>query len=146
MMDGKKFTLILSMNKTIKEIKEIITNDEIELFIKGEEEQLDDKSILYDEIGIDKNKPYVLMLTNVLWDAQLHYPNNAFSGMLEWILHSIEVFSKRTDIQLVIRIHPAEVTGTLPSRQLVEDEINKKFNKLPNNIFIVPPKNSIPSS
>ena len=102
-----------------------------------------DKSILYDEIGIDKNKPYVLMLTNVLWDAQLHYPNNAFPGMLEWVLHTIELFSKRKDIQLVVRIHPAEVTGTLPSRQLVEDEINKKFKNLPENIFIISPNNSI---
>ena len=83
------------------------------------------------------------MLTNVLWDAQLHYPNNAFPGMLEWVLHTIELFSKRKDIQLVVRIHPAEVTGTLPSRQLVEDEINKKFKNLPENIFIISPNNSI---
>ncbi len=102
-----------------------------------------DKDILYKEIGIKKNKPYILLLTNVMWDAQLHYPNNAFDNMLEWIKHTIKWFSKINHLQLVIRVHPAEVTGTLPSRQLVVDEIHKQFNSLPDNIFVIGPDNPI---
>ena len=43
----------------------------------------------------------------------------------------------------MVRIHPAEVTGTLPSRQLVEEEIKNKFDNLPENIFVISPNNSI---
>lgn len=102
-----------------------------------------DKDVLYNEIGISKEKPYVLLLTNVMWDAQLHYPNNAFSGMLVWIKHSIRWFKQHPELQLVIRVHPAEVTGTLPSRQLVVEEIEKEFGELPGNIFLIGPENTI---
>lgn len=102
-----------------------------------------DKEKLYTEIGIDRNKPYILALTNVMWDAQLHYPNNAFSGMLEWIKYTIQWFMKHPELQLVLRVHPAEVNGTLPSRQLVVDEIEKAFGALPSNIFVIGPNNPI---
>ena len=69
------------------------------------------------ETGVDLSKPSIGMLTNVMWDAQLHYPANAFHNMLEWALHTIRQFEKRPNLQLVIRVHPAETTGTIPSRQ-----------------------------
>ena len=102
-----------------------------------------DKKIFFEKLNFDTKKPYVLLLTNVMWDAQLHYPNNAFKNMLEWIMVTIEYFIKRSDIQLLIRVHPAEITGTLPSRQKVKNEILKKYQYLPNNIFIVDSDNPI---
>lgn len=102
-----------------------------------------DKNVLYNELCIVKDKPYVLLLTNVMWDAQLHYPNNAFSSMLEWIKYSINWFIKNPELQLVIRVHPAELTGTLPSRQLVVEEIKKEFGDLPKNIILIGPENTI---
>ena len=38
------------------------------------------------EVGLDLNKPTVALLTNVMWDAQLHYPANAFPSMLDWVV------------------------------------------------------------
>jgi hypothetical protein len=102
-----------------------------------------DKDVLYKKIGVKQDQPYILLLTNVIWDAQLHYPNNAFSGMLEWIKHSIRWFIQHPELQLVIRVHPAEVTGTLPSRQLVVEEIRKEFGNLPENIFLIGPENNL---
>ena len=88
---------------------------------------------------INKNLPAVLLLTNVLWDAQLHYPNNAFQSMMDWIFYTIDYFIGKKNLQLIIRIHPAELTGTLPSRQKVNDEIKKKYEFLPENIIIIGP-------
>ena len=95
------------------------------------------------ELGIDPGKPCIGMLTSVMWDAVLHYPSNAFPNMLEWVKSTIDYFTKRQDLQLMIRIHPAEVRGTLPSRQRIGDEINREFPVLPNNIFVVPPESRI---
>ena len=47
------------------------------------------------EVGLDLKKPTVALLTNVMWDAQLHYPANAFPSMLDWVLRTIEYFKGR---------------------------------------------------
>lgn len=95
------------------------------------------------ELGIDFSKPTIGMLTNVMWDAQLHYRANAFPNMLEWVMTTLRYFADRTDLQLLVRIHPAEVRGTVPSRQPLLHEIQKAFPELPPNIFIIPPESQI---
>lgn len=95
------------------------------------------------EIGLDPSRPCIGMLTNVMWDAQLHYPANAFPSMLDWAIETIRYFAGRPDLQLLIRVHPAEIRGTLPSRQPIAAEIEKAFPKLPDNVFIIPPESSI---
>ena len=91
------------------------------------------------EFGIVPDKPIVLLLTNVVWDAQLHYPGNAFPTMLDWLFTTIEQIGRRPDLQLVIRVHPAEITGALPSRQRVVDELKRRFATLPANVIVIPP-------
>lgn len=95
------------------------------------------------ELGVDFSKPCIGMLTNVMWDAQLHYPANAFPNMLQWVLETIRYFARRPELQLLIRVHPAEIRGTLPSRQPIVDEIAKVFPTLPKNVFLIPPGSSI---
>ncbi len=95
------------------------------------------------EIGVDFSKPTVGMLTNVMWDAQLHYPANAFPSMREWMVQTIDYFAKRRDLQLLIRVHPAELTGMVPSRQRVVDEIDRAFHALPQNVFIIAPESRV---
>lgn len=94
-------------------------------------------------LDLDASKPVIGMLTNVMWDAQLHYPANAFPNMLGWILQTIDYFARRPDLQLVIRVHPAEVTGALRSRQRVVAEIQNRFNPLPANVRVIPPESPI---
>ncbi len=96
-----------------------------------------------EETGIDFTKPCIGMLTSVMWDAQLHYPSNAFPNMLDWVLRTIEYFKKRQDLQLIIRIHPAEIRGTLPSRQKMFDEIKRVFPVLPRNVIVIPPESQV---
>jgi hypothetical protein len=93
--------------------------------------------------GVDFAKPCIGLLTNVMWDAQLHYPANAFSNMLDWIIRTIRYFESRPDLQLLIRVHPAEIRGTVPSRQRVVDEINRAFPVLPSNVFVVRPESDV---
>lgn len=95
------------------------------------------------ETGIDLSRPTISLLTNVFWDAQLHYKANAFRDMLEWLVQTIEYFRGRPDLQLAIRIHPAEVRGAIPSRQPLADEIKKAFPELPENIFVIPPESQV---
>jgi hypothetical protein len=102
-----------------------------------------DRESIVRELGLDPARPVIGLLTNVIWDAQLHYPAVAFGGMMEWLLGTIGYFARRPDLQLVIRIHPAEVRGTLPSRQKAADEIRRAFPRLPSNVRVVPPESRL---
>jgi hypothetical protein len=74
-----------------------------------------------------------------VWDAQLHYRQRAFKSQVDWVLKTMAHFAKRNDVQLAIRVHPAEVTGSLPSRQPIAAEIEAAFPTLPGNIALIRP-------
>lgn len=93
--------------------------------------------------GIDTSKPIVGLATNVLWDAQVSFPTNFFSDMLEWLFYTIDFFIKNKHLQLIIRIHPAEVNISKDSLQRVATEISKKYENLPKNILVIKPDDSI---
>lgn len=101
------------------------------------------KDSIYSSLGIDQNKPIITLLTNVLWDAQLHFKGYIFKSMLDWLFYTIDYFKKNKKVQLVIRIHPGETLGTVPSKQSVYDEIIKKYKSVPKNIFIVKASNDM---
>ena len=91
-------------------------------------------------LGLDPSRPIIGLLTNVSWDAQLHYRANAFPDMLDWMTHTCEYFATRPDLQLLIRVHPAELNGFPPSRQPVLAEIARRLPALAPNITVVPPE------
>jgi hypothetical protein len=94
-------------------------------------------------IGVDPSRPVIGLLTNVTWDAQLHYPANAFPNMLEWLVQTCEYFAGRPDLQLLIRVHPAEISGFPPSRQPILRELRKRLPTLAPNILVVPPESGM---
>jgi hypothetical protein len=59
--------------------------------------------------------------------------------MLEWLVQTCEYFAGRPDLQLLIRVHPAEISGFPPSRQPILRELRKRLPRLAPNIIIVPP-------
>ena len=100
---------------------------------------LQEPGVIARRVGIDPAKPVIGLLTNVTWDAQLHYPANAFPNMLEWLVQTCEYFAGRPDLQLLIRVHPAEINGFPPSRQPILQELRKRLPRLAPNIIVVPP-------
>ena len=91
-------------------------------------------------LGLDTSRPIIGLLTNVSWDAQIHYPANAFANMLEWLVGTCDYFAHRADVQLLIRVHPAELNGFPPSRQPVLTELRRRLPDLAPNITVVPPE------
>jgi len=83
------------------------------------------------------------LLTNVTWDAQLHYPANAFPDMLDWLTRTCQYFAKRPELQLLIRVHPAEISGFPRSRQPVLPELLRRLQQLSSNIIIVPAESEL---
>jgi len=95
------------------------------------------------KIGLDRSRPVIGLLTNVSWDAQLHYPANAFANMLDWLVQTCRYFATRPDLQLLVRVHPAEISGFPPSRQPILGELKKHIPTLAPNIIVVPPESGL---
>jgi hypothetical protein len=104
-----------------------------------------DQDEVASRLGLDPAKPVIGLLTNVSWDAQLHYPANAFPNMLEWLVQTCDYFATRPDLQLLIRVHPAEISGFPTSRQPVLGELRRRIPALASNIFVVPPESGVSS-
>lgn len=99
-----------------------------------------DRSAIAAELRLDSSRPRIGLLTSVAWDAQLHYEGRAFPSMIEWLLETVRHFAGRPELDLVIRVHPAEVHGFVPARQRAADEIRRAFPQLPPNVVVVPPE------
>ncbi|HEY5411447.1 MAG TPA: capsule biosynthesis protein, partial [Caulobacteraceae bacterium] len=94
------------------------------------------------KLGLD-GRPLIVALTSVAWDACLHYESNAFESLADWTLQTIAHFASRPDLQLVVRVHPAEVTGFVKSRAKMAEFIARRFPALPENVKVVPPEDSL---
>ncbi len=101
------------------------------------------KTMIGKQTGIDFSRPLITVLTSVMWDARLHYVSNAFTDMQDWIIQTIQYFTRRPDLQLAIRAHPAEVTSSIPSRQRIDEVIRSVFPSLPKNVIIIPPESPV---
>jgi hypothetical protein len=87
-------------------------------------------------LGLD-GRPIVLLATNVLGDS-LTLGRQVFSTtMADWIERSVEYFSKRTEVQLVIRIHPGEILTHGPS---MVDVVNNILPQQLEHIHLIGPR------
>ena len=86
------------------------------------------------KIGVDINKPIISIIPNIIWDAQMIYPNNIFKNMLEWLFETLKFFENK-DIQVIVRSHPGEINSERITKQQVKKEILKKYLELPKNFF-----------
>lgn len=106
---------------------------------------IEDVGELYKLLNIDSSRKIVSLFTNVTWDAQIFYNGNAFKDIFDWLFLSISELGKNENIWIVIRIHPAESKGGLPTNQPITKEIRKRFPKLPENLRIISPESDISS-
>jgi hypothetical protein len=84
-----------------------------------------------------RKSDFFLALTSVTWDAELHYESRAFSSMRDWLAKTVEYFTENPTLQLIIRVHPAEVTSPNKSRESMFDYVNSLKINLPPNIELI---------
>lgn len=85
------------------------------------------------KLGLDA-RPMVLLAANVIGDS-LTLGRSTFSGdMSTWLRRTLAYFAERTDVQLVLRVHPGERNLDGPS---VADLVKQAMPELPENIHLV---------
>lgn len=90
-------------------------------------------------LGLD-NRPVVLLPTNVLGDSATLGRAVFSRSSSEWIERVVPFFANRHEVQLVVRIHPAETWTVGPS---VADIIRIVLPELPSHIHMIGPKEKV---
>lgn len=106
----------------------------------------EDKKAIVQRLGLDVNKRLAVAFTNILWDSAVLDRNRAFGSMVEWLDETIKYFCEHDDVQLLIRVHPAEVRLSMQeTREQVVPLLMSRHPNLSNNVKIIPPESDVSS-
>jgi hypothetical protein len=90
-------------------------------------------------LGLD-DRPVVLLATNVLGDS-LTLDRQIFSKtMADWIEKTVAYFTKREDLQLIIRVHPGEM---LTHGTSMVDVVKSVLGEIPDHIHLIEPEEKL---
>lgn len=85
-------------------------------------------------LGLD-DRPVVLLAANVLGDSLTLGRNIFAESMSEWITKTVQYFAKRTDVQLVVRIHPGE--KIVPQAKSMGTVVHEALTEIPSHIHVI---------
>ena len=85
-------------------------------------------------LGLDE-RPVVLLAANVLGDSLTLGRNIFAESMSEWITKTAQYFAKRTDVQLVVRIHPGE--KIVPQAKSMGTVVREALPEIPSHIHVI---------
>ncbi len=79
------------------------------------------------------------LFTNLIWDSAVVGEDTVFEDMFDWVLTVARAVAERPEVQLAIRVHPAEVKVYWhPTRQRVADVVRTAFSGgLPPNVALI---------
>jgi hypothetical protein len=81
------------------------------------------------------DRPIVMLAANVLGDSLTLGRDIFASSMTEWITKTVQYFAKRTDVQLVIRVHPGE--KLVPQAKSMGTVVCEALPELPSHIHVI---------
>ena len=89
------------------------------------------------QLALRSDKPVVLVCPNVPFDSMFYVERTRnFAAMWEWLIKTVEFLAKRTDCQVVVRSHPAEVV--YKSNETTSSLIREFLPVLPSHITVLP--------
>ncbi len=136
-------------NKKLNDTEKLELNDFISNRFSGKAQtfrdlgSFDSDENLISELNIDKSKKNIFLFSNIYWDIGMSESGTIFSGVIEWIIKSIESVIDQDNTHLYIKPHPAEVYDSASSLKGVKDFIEEKFPILPTNVTIIFPEMKI---
>lgn len=106
------------------------------------------KEDLIKKFNLDPNKKIAVLFAHVMWDANLFYGQDIFKGGFEeWYIESVKAMAKNTQVNWLIKIHPANrFKHKFENIKVVYREISavqEVFGALPENIKFIYPEDEI---
>jgi hypothetical protein len=98
------------------------------------------------ELRLVPGRPLVVMFCNILWDSAVMGRDLAFPSMGAWVTAGIHWAGSHPEIDLVIRIHPAEIQlRNHPTRERMAEHIAAHVASLPSNVRVIDAEDPISS-
>lgn len=89
------------------------------------------------EQKIRSHRQVMALFTNVTWDTSQAYANALFRDMFEWLEATVSEIVKRPDALVIIRAHPDELRPEKPSRETVQQWLDRRgYDRHPQVVFI----------
>jgi len=85
-------------------------------------------------LGLD-DRPVVMLAANVLGDSLTLGRDIFAASMTEWITKTVQYFANRTDVQLVIRVHPGE--KLVPQAKSMGTVVREALPDAPGHIHVI---------
>ncbi len=85
-------------------------------------------------LGLD-DRPVVMLAANVLGDSLTLGRDIFAASMTEWITKTVQYFAKRTDVQMVIRVHPGE--KLVPQAKSMGTVVREALPEIPSHIHVI---------
>ena len=80
-------------------------------------------------------RPVVMLAANVLGDSLTLGRDIFAASMTEWITKTVKYFARRTDVQMVIRVHPGE--KLVPQAKSMGTIVREALPEMPSHIHII---------
>ncbi|MBN1902437.1 hypothetical protein JW926_14015 [Candidatus Sumerlaeota bacterium] len=97
----------------------------------------DDKNEIMKALSLDPEKKIYVAFSNITWDSAVLDREIFFKSLFEWLQETIDFIKNKPDLQLILRMHPAEVRLRQKSSERVADLIREKFPHLSDTIKLV---------
>ena len=81
------------------------------------------------------DRPVVMLAANVLGDSLTLGRDIFAASMTEWITKTVQYFARRTDVQMVIRVHPGE--KLVPQAKSMGTVVREALPELPSHIHVI---------
>jgi Capsule polysaccharide biosynthesis protein len=94
-------------------------------------------------LGLRRDARVLSAFSNLAWDTALLGRDVAFESQFDWLARTCEAAGSRDDVELVIRVHPAE--SRWGTAQPVEGELISRLGALPGNVHLVRPDEPLSS-
>jgi len=96
---------------------------------------------IYIKLNIDRRKPTWAIMAHINWDCVFDYSPMTYSNFDDWIVETIKLIIPQTDVNWLVKIHPAEANYNPNSG--VEKLIEQRFPSLPEHIRVVSAREDI---
>lgn len=92
------------------------------------------------ELGLHPDRTTVLLCTNVVGDSLALNRQVYTRGMSDWLGQTVKALAERTDVDLIVRVHPGELLGAgHPSVDIVRE----RLPQVPEHVRLIAPDSPV---
>jgi len=108
---------------------------------------ISERNMLFKYLNITNNNKVAVIFCHILYDATFFYGTSLFDNYQKWLIETVSIAIKNTNINWIIKVHPVNVwRSKMDGKEMEQIEkviIENTFGKLPSHINFMPADTNI---